>query len=103
MKKAVRRSMGVSPMSLTGILPVIPADSRGETPLRLMGKMPMLLFQRAVSRMGQNSDPVIAVILAILLSFLAFRMPKGMSGRRQTLARTIIVSTCTLKRYGFYA
>ena len=43
LKKAVRRSMGVSPMRITGILPVIPTDSRGETPLGLMGKMPMLL------------------------------------------------------------
>jgi hypothetical protein len=39
--------MGVSPMSRMGILPMFLGICTGGTPVRLMGKMPMLLFQRA--------------------------------------------------------
>jgi hypothetical protein len=56
LKKAIRRSMGVSPMSRMGILPMFLGICTGGTPVRLMGKMPMLLFQRADSQ-GSSVEP----------------------------------------------
>ena len=49
-------SMGVPPMSPTGVSPVANAkkstDNTGETPVRLTGKMPVLRFLKTGERPG---------------------------------------------------